>query len=476
MCLHGNLKDRTLYHLQVLQLLGSVMGKRVVELGAGIGRFTGELAKTAKSVLALDFMQNLIDQNEANNGHFGNVSFRCGDATELRLPKSSADIVFSNWLLMYLSDDEVQGLAANMLHWLDDDGVVFFRESCFRQSGDKARSNNPTHYRNPRTYFQIFDAAQEILPDGRVAHLELVCCKSIDTYVKVKQNQNQVCWKWRKVVAETAESNAPRHWLDGKQYTELGISKYQLMFGDGFVSPGGLSTTAEFSKLLRLQPDQSVLDVGCGVGGGAVYMARTYGCYVYGIDLSVNMVLTALEKAAATGNGDKISFEVSDATKRDFPDESFDAIFSRDALVHIEDKAALFARFYKVLKAGGRILISDYCKSESPASDDFAAYVAGRRYTLHTIDEYKKLLEAAGFQDVVAEDRSAQLSECLRAELAAVESNGNRPSGGETTMSEADVADAKASWKGKLARVNAGEHLWGLFSALKPTSKVNGSI
>lgn len=35
-------------------------------------------------------------------------------------------------------------------------------------------------------------------------------------------------------------------------------------------------------------------------------MARTYGCYVYGIDLSVNMILTALERAAAAGNGDKV--------------------------------------------------------------------------------------------------------------------------------------------------------------------------
>lgn len=36
-------------------------------------------------------------------------------------------------------------------------------------------------------------------PDGRVAHFELVLCKSVDTYVRVKQNQNQVVWKWRKV-------------------------------------------------------------------------------------------------------------------------------------------------------------------------------------------------------------------------------------------------------------------------------------
>jgi hypothetical protein len=39
-------------------------------------RFTGELAKMAKSVFALDFMHNLIEQNRANNEHLGNISFK----------------------------------------------------------------------------------------------------------------------------------------------------------------------------------------------------------------------------------------------------------------------------------------------------------------------------------------------------------------------------------------------------------------
>ena len=48
----------------------------------------------------------------------GNVEFRAGDATELDLPRASADVVFSNWLLMYLSDAEVAKLAADALSWV----------------------------------------------------------------------------------------------------------------------------------------------------------------------------------------------------------------------------------------------------------------------------------------------------------------------------------------------------------------------
>lgn len=57
--------------MQVLGLLGSVAGKRVLELGAGIGRFTGELCKAgAAHVIALDFMAASIEENKRINGHF----------------------------------------------------------------------------------------------------------------------------------------------------------------------------------------------------------------------------------------------------------------------------------------------------------------------------------------------------------------------------------------------------------------------
>ena len=52
-------------------MLGPVVGKRVVELGAGIGRFTGALAAAgAASVLAIDFMEHLVSENRRVNGHW----------------------------------------------------------------------------------------------------------------------------------------------------------------------------------------------------------------------------------------------------------------------------------------------------------------------------------------------------------------------------------------------------------------------
>ena len=99
--------DSDLCVVQVLGMLGSVKGKRVMELGAGIGRFTGDLGAQAKSVLALDFMQRLIEENERKHGHMGNISFRSGDACELEAEPESFEVVFTNWLLMYLGKSRV---------------------------------------------------------------------------------------------------------------------------------------------------------------------------------------------------------------------------------------------------------------------------------------------------------------------------------------------------------------------------------
>jgi hypothetical protein len=58
------------------------------------------------------------------NGHLANVDFRVADVTTLQLPAGSYDLIFSNWLLMYLSDDEVAALMANALNWVGWDLVV----------------------------------------------------------------------------------------------------------------------------------------------------------------------------------------------------------------------------------------------------------------------------------------------------------------------------------------------------------------
>jgi phosphoethanolamine N-methyltransferase len=93
-------------------------------------------------------------------------------------------------------------------------------------------------------------------------------------------------------------------------------------------------TTKEFVQKLELKPGQKVLDVGCGIGGGDFYMAENFDVEVVGIDLSINMISFALERAI--GLNFSVEFEVADCTKKSYPEKAFDVIYSRDTILHIQ--------------------------------------------------------------------------------------------------------------------------------------------
>lgn len=253
--------------------------------------------------------------------------------------------------------------------------------------------------------------------------------------------------------------------LDTQQYTANGILRYERVFGKGFVSTGGMETTQEFVESLNLQPGQLVLDVGCGIGGGDFYMAENFGTQVLGIDLSQNMISFARAQSAAIDSS-SVKFEVQDCTKVEFPDASFDVIYSRDTILHIQDKRALFARFYKWLKPGGRVLISDYCRAPcSNSSAEFLEYIRQRGYDLRSVEAYGELLRAAGFVDVVAEDRTEQFVKVLKRELAATEKSREKF---VEDFSAEDYECIVSGWESKLKRCSDGEQQWGLFVAHKP--------
>ncbi|KAG8563597.1 hypothetical protein GDO81_016148 [Engystomops pustulosus] len=168
---------------EIISLLPCLDGLNVLELGAGIGRYTGHLAKLASQVTAVDFMQNFIDKNREDNGYRGNITFLQADVTLLDLPNESYDFIFSNWLFMYLTDEELAALTRKMLGWLRPGGYLFFRESCFFQSGDCERTFNPTVYRTPARYNHLLTSVT--LKSGDYG-FEIVMSKSVQTYIKVR--------------------------------------------------------------------------------------------------------------------------------------------------------------------------------------------------------------------------------------------------------------------------------------------------
>merc|ERR1712073_89809 len=82
------------------------------------------------------------------------------------------------------------------------------------------------------------------------------------------------------------KENCTQDFLNAGQYKRNGILRYERVFGHTFVSTGGLTTTKDIVDPIGLKPGMKVLDIGCGTGGSAFYMASYFGAEVLGIDLS----------------------------------------------------------------------------------------------------------------------------------------------------------------------------------------------
>lgn len=210
-----------------------------------------------------------------------------------------------------------------------------------------------------------------------------------------------------------------------------------------------------------------MLDIGCGIGGSAFYMAKNFGVQVYGIDLSTNMINIAndlrLEEPAAVQHS--CQFYVEDATLMPYPKGFYDMVYSRDTILHIKDKKSLFAQFFESLKPGGKVVISDYCHGDKKHGQQFLDYVKSRGYHLHTVPEYGKILESVGFVDVQAIDHTQYFIEILRDE---VDKFSAKKSAIVEEFSEKDFDYIVKGWNDKIKRCTDGDQAWGYFVAKKP--------
>ncbi|MFD0710099.1 class I SAM-dependent methyltransferase [Photorhabdus akhurstii] len=116
----------------------------------------------------------------------------------------------------------------------------------------------------------------------------------------------------------------------------------------------------KFSQWLQLSDRSHVLDVCSGSGGPALFLARTSGCRVTGVDINPHGLLTARQLAADFGLEDRSNFVDSDVRQPlPFPDGAFDALWCIDSVIHIPDRLALLREWCRLLKPGGRFLYTD---------------------------------------------------------------------------------------------------------------------
>lgn len=207
------------------------------------------------------------------------------------------------------------------------------------------------------------------------------------------------------------------------EYDEAMLSLLQIMWGEGFLSPGGAE---EIARLLEGSDIAgcSVLDIGCGLGAVDDLLVTRFGAgSVLGIDIDPGLVAAMTKRIAAAGLADRVRGQRVDGGPLPFPAACFDVVFSKDSLVQIPDKAALFAEVRRVLRPGGRFIASDWLRggtgAYSPEMLEFFR-LEGITYNMATLEQSAAALHAAGFSGVELRDRHDWYLDLARRELAAM--------------------------------------------------------
>jgi len=177
----------------------------------------------------------------------------------------------------------------------------------------------------------------------------------------------------------------------------------------------GVIATEELVAELQPKASDNLLDIGCGIGGPARWIAAKYGCRVTGVDLTAEFCAAARELNNLTGLADRVEILHGDALSLPVPNNSFDHAYSQAALMNISDKRGVFREAFRVLRPGGSLALSlagagsagEPCYPLPWATTTVTSFLA-------TLDEIRGDLLAAGFQIVFVRDISAALAEALR--------------------------------------------------------------
>ena len=144
------------------------------------------------------------------------------------------------------------------------------------------------------------------------------------------------------------------------EYDDTAIRFLEALWGEGYLSPGGPEEVYRVVDGLSLD-GKSILDIGCGAGGITLHLVARHGAArATGFDVEKPVIETARRRALRQGLADRVSFVQAPPGPLPFWDTSFDVVFSKDALLHVPDKDALFAEIFRVLKPGGVFAASNW--------------------------------------------------------------------------------------------------------------------
>ncbi len=213
----------------------------------------------------------------------------------------------------------------------------------------------------------------------------------------------------------------------------------------------------------RIDANSSVLDLGCGSGTTAMWLAQDRNCRVTGVDLSGIRIQNAKDTLQTQPQEmrQNVAFEKASAIELPFPDGSFTHVWSQAVIYHIHDKEETLKEAYRVLADGGIFIFDDLVKPKQDISESAKTYVYDRLLfdTPFSFESYGDALRQAEFKVLNSQDFSIHLkkSYSLLSDMASAKTDG--PTDEYQALALAYEKTAQA--------IEDGELGWGLYLCQK---------
>ena len=199
---------------------------------------------------------------------------------------------------------------------------------------------------------------------------------------------------------------------------------YRALWGDhihhGYWENTESPTVAQLKLIERLAArariphGARVLDIGCGLGGSALWLAGKLRCSVLGVTISPVQAAMAAEQARSEKLEDRVRFEVMDANHLDLPPQSFDAVWIIESSEHLHDKRRFIESCARVLRPGGALALCAWLfadRFKRPDHERLVAEVCRGMLcpSLASMPDYIAWMRAAGFEAIEAEDITSNI-------------------------------------------------------------------
>ena len=169
------------------------------------------------------------------------------------------------------------------------------------------------------------------------------------------------------------------------------------------------------AELLELGPDTRVVDIGCGVGGPLINIAKVTGAHITGLNFNAYQIGRGRRAARRAGLRGTCDFLLANYLDVPLADGSFDAAYSFEAICHAPDRDLCLRELWRLLAEGGRIALTEWCLTplfdrNDPVHRDIRDRVefANATPNLPTTSQFVATVEAAGFEVLSSRDQARE--------------------------------------------------------------------